>query len=130
MSLFRFFTVCQRLLPPLLALLLLCACGSKQTAIAVQPIEKGSSMEHSPEVFLVMYDADVGKQPLLDAVKKIKAEVVYDYKIITGMALRKPADLTLEATMDYFRKVKGVVSVEYDHVYRITDPVRPKLEVR
>ena len=77
-----------------------------------------------------MYDAEVGKQPLLDAIKKVKAEVVYDYNIITGMALRKPADRTLEATMDYFRKVKGVVSVEYDHVYRLTDPVKPKLEVR
>ena len=130
MPVIRLLSACQRVLPLLLVLLLLCACGSKQPAIAVQPIEKGSPMEHSPEVFLVMYDAEVGKQPLLDAIKKVKAEVVYDYNIITGMALRKPADRTLEATMDYFRKVKGVVSVEYDHVYRLTDPVKPKLEVR
>lgn len=29
--------------------------------------------------------------------------------------------------MEYFRKVKGVTSVEYDHIYRLTDSVKPKL---
>ena len=49
---------------------------------------------------------------------------------MNGMALRKPADKTLEATMQLFRRVKGVIAVEYDHIYRLTDPVRPKLEVK
>ena len=43
------------------------------------------------------------------------------------MALRKPENLSLEETMQHFRGVKGVTSVEYDHIYRLTDPVRPKL---
>ena len=42
----------------------------------------------------------------------------------------KPADKTLEETMTYFKKVKGVLTVEYDRVTRLTDPVRPKLEVK
>ena len=86
--------------------------------------------EHSPNVFLVMYDAEIGKEHLLEAIKDYKCEIKYDYSIINGMALKKPDDKTLEETMQYFKKVKGVTNVEYDHVYRLTDPVKPKLELK
>lgn len=86
--------------------------------------------EHSPNVFLVMYDAGVGKEPLQKAIKEYGCEVVYDYNIIHGMALRKPEKKTLEETMQHFKGVKGVVMVEYDHITRLTDPVRPRLELR
>jgi hypothetical protein len=86
--------------------------------------------EHSPDVFLVMYDAEIGKEPLLKAIKEYHCEVVYDYGIITGMALKKPEKKTLEETMQFFKTVKGVLSVEYDHVYHLTDPVKPKLEIK
>ena len=76
-----------------------------------------------------MYDQETGKGPLLKAVKEYKAEVIYDYSIIPGMAIKKPDEKTLEETMLYFKKVKGVVSVEYDHVYHLTDPVKPKIEI-
>ena len=76
-----------------------------------------------------MYDQEAGKDSLLKAVKDYKAEIIYDYSIIPGMAIRKPDDKTLEESMQYFKKVKGVVSVEYDHIYRLTDPVKPKLEI-
>ncbi len=29
--------------------------------------------------------------------------------------------------MQYFKTVKGVLNVEYDHIIRLTDPVKPKL---
>ncbi|MBP5709153.1 MAG: hypothetical protein J6W61_05250 [Bacteroidales bacterium] len=84
--------------------------------------------EHSPDRFLVTYDEKVGKDPLLKAIEKYNCEIIYDYKIISGMALKKPEDKTLEETMNYFRQVKGVKSVEYDNIIRLTDPVKPKLE--
>jgi len=34
-----------------------------------------------------MYDAEIGKEPLLKAIKDYKVEIVYDYNIINGMAL-------------------------------------------
>jgi len=77
-----------------------------------------------------MYDAEVGKQPLLQAIKDYGCEVVYDYHFINGMALKKPNNKTLEETMRHFGQVAGVVAVEYDHITRLTDPVRPKLEMR
>ena len=81
-------------------------------------------------VILVMYDEKVGKAPLQKAVKAYKCEVIYDYNIINGMALKKPEDKSLEETMQHFRGVKGVVAVEYDHITRLTDPVKPRLETR
>lgn len=110
------------------ALLCLCSCRSTaRSAARLAPMPTEMPTEHSPHTFLVMYDKTVGKEPLLEAIKKLKVTIVYDYGLITGMALRKPDDLSLEETMQHFRGVKGVTSVEYDHIYRLTDPVRPKL---
>ena len=36
--------------------------------------------------------------------------------MMSGIAIRKPADKTIEETMAYFKKVKGVVSVMRDGV--------------
>ena len=110
------------------ALLMLTSCHTKQQIVTHAPVQQVSVEEHSLDVFIVMYDAKVGKKPLLDAIKEYKVEIVYDYSIIDGMALKKPADKTLEETMQYFKKVKGVTTVEYDQIYHLTDPVEPKLE--
>ena len=101
----------------------------KHSIDAALPMQREYTPEHSPSVLIIMYDQETGKEPLLKAVKEYKAEVIYDYSITPGMAIKKPDDKTLEETMLYFKKVKGVVSVEYDHVYHLTDPVRPKLEI-
>ena len=94
-----------------------------------EEISVASFPEHSPTVFIVMYDKEIGKEPLLKAVKDSGCEVIYDYNIIPGMALRKPHDKTLEETMLYFKRIKGVLSVEYDRIYHLTDPIKPKLEL-
>lgn len=107
------------------ALLCFCSCHTRKEVPHVAP--KGVAGDHSATTFLVMYDKAIGKTPLLEAIRKLKVGIVYDYGIISGMALRKPENLTLEETMQHFRNVKGVVSVEYDHIYRLTDPVKPKL---
>ena len=49
---------------------------------------------------------------------------------VNGMALKKPEDKTLEETMQYFKTVKGVTNVEYDNIIRLTDPVKPRLEIQ
>ena len=77
-----------------------------------------------------MYDAEIGKVPLLKAIKEYGCEIIYDYSIINGMALKKPEDKMLEETMAYFKKVEGVTNVEYDNIIRLTDPVKPKLEIQ
>ena len=112
------------------ALLILTSCGTKKAVADIQPIDHKYVPEHSANVFLVMYDAEIGKQPLLNAIKDYKVEIIYDYRMMSGMALKKPDDKTLEETIAFFKRVKGVVSVEYDRVYHLTDPVKPKLEIK
>ena len=114
-----------------IAIVFLTSCRSKQTVELSASIESHKyEPEHSPNVFLVMYDEKVGKEHLQKAIKEYKCEIVYAYGMINGMALKKPEDKTLEETMQYFRGVKGVLTVEYDHIIRLTDPVKPRLEVK
>lgn len=114
-----------------IAIVFLTSCRSKQTVELSASIESHKyEPEHSPNVFLVMYDEKMGKEHLQKAIKEYKCEIVYDYGMINGMALKKPEDKTLEETMQYFRGVKGVLTVEYDHIIRLTDPVKPRLEVK
>jgi uncharacterized membrane protein YsdA (DUF1294 family) len=114
-----------------IAIVFLTSCRSKQTVELSASIETHKyEPEHSPNVFLVMYDEKVGKEHLQKAIKEYKCEIVYDYGMINGMALKKPEDKTLEDTMQYFRGVKGVLTVEYDHIIRLTDPVKPRLEAK
>ena len=114
-----------------IALIGLTSCKTKQTVELSAPIESHKyEPEHSPNVFLVMFGEKVGKEPLQKAINEYKCEIVYDYGIINGMALKKPEDKTLEETMQYFKGVKGVTTVEYDHIIRLTDPVKPRLEVK
>lgn len=112
------------------ALISLSSCRTTQTVEQPVPIQEHQyEPEHSLSVFLVTYDEEVGKEPLYEAIKEYKCEIVYDYRIINGMALKKPEGKTLEETMQYFKGVKGVLTVEYDHIIRLTDPVEPRLEV-
>ncbi len=118
------------LLIPSMAVVLSVSCGTKEKSAALALTPYDSIAEHSPSVFLVMYDGEVGKEPLLKAISEYGCEIIYDYHIINGMALKKPDVKTLEETMAYFKKVKGVLTVEYDHIYHLTDPVCPKGEIQ
>ena len=85
--------------------------------------------EYSPNTLIIMYDEAVGKEPLLEAIETYGAEVKYDYSLIPGMAIRIPDGKDIHDAITFFRKVKGVTSVERDRIIRLTDPVKPKLEV-
>ena len=84
---------------------------------------------YSPNTLIIMYDTEVGKEPLLAAIKQYQAEIIYDYSTIPGMAIRIPDGSNIHVAIAWFKKVKGVVSVERDQIIRLTDPVKPRLEV-
>ena len=100
------------------------AWNSNDSTIVVKP-PRDAIGEFSPTTLIITYDAEVGKQPLLDAIQASGAQVIYDYRIIHGMAIRKPDDMTLDQAIAHFRKVKGVLTVEKDRIIRLTDPVKP-----
>ena len=125
------FTSASIILVAQIAFIALTSCRVKQAIVLSAPIESHKyEPEHSPNVFLVMYDKEIGKEPLLKAIKEYNCEVIYDYNIINGMALKKPENKTLEETMQQFKQVKGVTNVEYDKIIRLTDPVKPRLEIK
>ena len=88
-----------------------------------------AGLMYSSDVIIVSYDAEVGKDPLLKAIRKYGAAVIYDYMIINAMALRVPDPERIEDTISKFEKVKGVLNVSRDRAYRL-DPVRPVMEIK
>lgn len=82
----------------------------------------------SPTNLIIMYDPEIGKGPLLEAVKSYGAEILYEYSIISGIAIKVPGNI-LQA-IPFFADVKGVTAVERDHIYHLPTPVKPRLEVR
>lgn len=113
----------------LLSLVATLSCGPGKV-VAVESI----SMEDNPEFvsmtnLIISYDAEIGKEPLLAAVNDYKAEILYDYSIITAIAIKIPEGTDIHDAIAYFKKVRGVTAVERDHIYHLTDPVKPKLEV-
>ncbi len=115
------------------ALLSLVSCGTGRKV--AQPLEtqiitsEDRGEDYAPDRLIIMYSEDVGKEPLMKAVKEYNAEIIYDYSIIPGMAIKIPDGSDIKEAISYFRAVKGVVSVERDRIIRLTDPVKPKLEV-
>lgn len=82
----------------------------------------------SPDRLIIMYDQQTGKEPLLKAVEEYRAEILYDYSIIPGIAIRIPEGTDIRKAMAWFKNVEGVVSVERDRIIRLTDPVKPREE--
>ena len=93
----------------LLAVLFLAACGMGST-------RKEPLFYHT---FIIWYDSEVGKKPLLKAAEKKHATVVYDYKNFSGVALRTPIEKSIEETKAYFESVRGVVSVQEDKQFSL-----------
>ena len=83
----------------------------------------------SPNTLIIMYDTETGKTPLLEAVGSYGAEIIYDYSIIPGMAIRIPEGTDIHKAVAYFKKVEGVVSVERDRINHLVEPVKPRLEI-
>ena len=83
---------------------------------------------YSPDTLLIMYDEEVGKEPLLKAIEEYGAKLKYDYSIIPGVAITIPEGTDIYAAIAYFKGVEGVKTVERDRIYRLTDPVKPRLE--
>ncbi len=77
--------------------------------------------EYSPSTLIIMVDSAIGKEPLKAAIKAFGAELIYDYTIIPGVAIRIPEGKTLDESIAYFSKVEGVLSVERDMITHIDD---------
>ena len=83
---------------------------------------QGSGQEEfSPSTLIIMCDQAVGKDHLRTAVKEFGAEIIYDYNIICGMAIRIPEGKDLRKAMEFFAGIPGVVAVERDRIHQLID---------
>lgn len=89
---------------------------------------RDSDEEFTPNTLIIMCDEVTGKELLRKAVKEYGAEIIYDYTIINGMAIRISEGVKIEDAIEYFKKVKGVVSVNRDRINHLVEPVKPRLE--
>jgi hypothetical protein len=120
-----------------LGAMLLCACGSHRSAgkdeapilnkvsepgLGLSRTDKGE--QYAPHTLIAYYDADIGKQYLLKAIKKKKCEVIYDYSIVNAVAFRVPDTMDILEAKKHFEGVKGVLGVERDRIYRLDGDVQ------
>ena len=114
----------------LAAVLAAAACGTQKNAESIDnsfPVQE-ELINVSPDKLIIMYDEEIGKEPLLAAVEAYGAELIYDYSIIPGIAIRIPEGKDIRDAINYFKKVKGVTAIERDQIIHLTDPVQPTLE--
>ena len=66
----------------------------------------------------------------MKAVEEYGAKLLYDYNLMPGIAIRIPDGADILEAIAFLDKVKGVTAVERDHIYHLTDPVKPRLETK
>ena len=69
---------------------------------------------------IIYYDREIGKEELLKSVQNYRAELLYDYDNINGIAIKIPSDKAILEAIRYFQQVKGVLSVNRDEVMQIS----------
>jgi hypothetical protein len=89
-----------------------------QTVKTQAPLKKDST-RYSPSTLIIYYDQQVGKKELLKAVKEYGATILYQYNNFNGIAISIPKGKTLDESILFFEKVKGVLSVHKDYIYKL-----------
>lgn len=75
----------------------------------------------SPSTLIIMCDGTEGKEAVKQAVKEYGATVIYDYQMMNGLAIKIPEGADIHQARKHFQTVKGVLSVEYDHIYHVLE---------
>jgi|GEM_PF-6656106 len=82
-------------------------------------LNPGDGEMYSKYTLIINYDPEIGKKPLLKAVKKYKATLIYDYRIVKAIAIRIPDGKDIHEAIEYFQKVKGVTQVNRDRIMHL-----------
>ena len=109
----------------LMVLMPIVSCQSSKETTDVDFVTRSKQpqgIDYNPNTLIIFYNDSIGKASLMKAVKINKAEVIYDYKIINAVAIKKPEKKTLDETIKIFSKVKGVLQISRDKIMHITDP--------
>ena len=75
--------------------------------------------QYSPSTLIIFYDAEIGKEPLLEAIKKYEAQVIYDLKMMNSITIKIPEGSKIEDAIQYFNNIKGVLQVNRDSIMQL-----------
>lgn len=87
-------------------------CASPQFASKMN--HEGCQDTVPNRVLIIWYDSKTGKKPLLKAVRRKRCKLIYDYKMLSGIAICLPQHADKRQMMQYFNDVKGVLGVQED----------------
>ena len=93
----------MRKLITIFLLSLLAACSAVSTV---------APQEH--ETYIIWYDAEIGKEPLLKAIEEKNGTVLYDYNNFSAVAANFPIYKPTTDIPSYFQNVSDVLSVQED----------------
>ncbi len=82
---------------------LLVACSSVST---VTPLYN--------KTYIIWYDAEIGKEPLLQAIKEKQGTILYDYKSFNAVATKIPIYKQPNDIPSFFQNISGVLSIQED----------------
>jgi len=68
----------------------------------------------SPSTLIIFYDDSIGSESLLKAVEDYKAELIYNYRTMHGIAIRIPTNKNIQDAIKYFQSIEGVITVNRD----------------
>lgn len=77
---------------------------------------KQSREQFNPKTLIIFFNGRSSRTRLLKAVRRYKAKVIYQYRMMNGIAISIPDGKNLDASINYFEHVKGVISVQKDHI--------------
>lgn len=82
-------------------------------------VERSTGTRYSKNTLMVFYDAHIGKDPLLNAFKKMNCEVLHEYRLSCGFAIKVPDGKSLRKTAKRLAKVHGVTYVARDQIQKL-----------
>jgi len=97
----------------------LCFTNDSCLASSHWQVQRETSQQYSEKTLIIFYQGKSGKARLLRAVKRYKAKVIYNYNNFNSIAISIPDGKTLEQSIRYFKKVKGVIAVNKDYINKL-----------
>lgn len=81
--------------------------------------EQPAGTRYSKNTLMVFYDPHIGKESLKHALKKLNCEVLYEYRLSCGFAIKVPDGKSLRKTAKRLTKVHGVTYVTRDQIQKL-----------
>ena len=58
--------------------------------------------QYSPNILIICYQPDIGREPLLKKIKEYNAEIINDLKIMKSISIKIPENKEIEDAIEYF----------------------------